>query len=100
MERQNVNRTTSGRSSDVYRRGMELTPQDCRKVLMNQTFSGRQSGGQRPYSVRASDVLRKEIVLRRLENATRLREKLPMTRHHLNIVVAAMVAAEQFEEPH
>ena len=45
VERQIVNRTTTGRCSDGYRRNIEVAPQESRKVLINRTSIWRASAG-------------------------------------------------------
>ncbi|KAH3865535.1 hypothetical protein DPMN_028575 [Dreissena polymorpha] len=64
LEHHHVNRMTTGRHSDGYRRGIDPVPQECRKVLINRALSGRQSCGQRPCSLRAKGVHRKRAASR------------------------------------
>ncbi|KAH3794973.1 hypothetical protein DPMN_148516 [Dreissena polymorpha] len=119
VERQIVNRATTGRCLDCYRRNIDVAPQESRKVLINRTSIWRALAG-----LLAGIGLRKVSVSRRLKNGiyimravhklsfagcfmvmnrdqrvTKLRERHAIARHRLNVVVAAMVIIEEFEEP-
>ncbi|KAH3833982.1 hypothetical protein DPMN_107300 [Dreissena polymorpha] len=90
VERQIVNRTTTGRCSDGYRRNIDVAPQESRKVLINRTSIWRASAGllagigRTPQGKRAVWKMRHAIARHRL-NVVVGGGKLQRARHGLGL---------------